>query len=380
MGGSRLLDPKPSGPRGKRPEANSPNSRRRRAGAAGAPGRSTGFRGGGPWGYPGPAGVPLRGLAPNAVLLNRRYADQLGWRNDYDRVMALLGPASGGGEWPFAQAVAYWQMTKGLIPNGVLGVASWTQMQADLPQAPDGAPAGSAPLPLGGRTPLPGAAAAGGVSGDADGDEAGGEELEAYPAPRRLVYCPPPAGFSSTDRIVLAITSRLETGKPFAWPISAEDGISVGLGWNLRSGTLQTLLARFENQTGRLPEFFGADYDRLMSLIAWRHSPEERRRAAAEAISGRLADRWRASMLRLLADPAFSAMLLHGVRGHLSAAKDATRRLGLWTTRGLALLFDIVTRDGLSTAKVERLRRAAPPARKRPTATVRNRQACRDRR
>jgi hypothetical protein len=341
----RKIAARPQAQRAKRkaPARKPPGAPQRGAGHRRGPGRHPGFGDGRPSGYPVPLGGVAPGAAPNAVILNRRYADQLGWRNDYDRIVALLGPAAGGGEWPFVQAVAQWQMSKGLTPNGVLGVESWTQMQGDLAQSPEGAPpAGPAPLPLGGAPPaLPGAAA----------DE---EELEAYSGPRRLAYCPPPVGFSPTDRTVLAVTSRLETGRPFACAVSAESGISVGLGWNLRSGTLQALLARFENQTGRLREFFGADYALLLSLIAGRHSPEKRHRAAFEAISRRLADRWRAPLLRLLADPVFSAMLRHDVRARLAGAKSAAQRLGLWTTRGLALLFDIGARDGLGTAKVER--------------------------
>jgi hypothetical protein len=327
---------------------------RQPAGPDGGPGAGRGIRGAGWPRVPiAPVGGAVYGPGPNAVILNRRFADQLGWRASFDQMVTLLGPAALGGESAFVQAVAQWQATKGLTPNGVLGAESWNQMQEDLGASPDAAPldsppTGSAPPPA----PLPQGA-------DAPPDEM---EWEFEPAPtlvrpasRRWAHCPPSADTPPTERTVLAVTSRLGTGKPFACTVSAEDGISMGLiRWNLRNGTLQQLLARFENRTGRLIHFFGADYDRLMGLIAMRRSAAQRGRAVAAASAERLADRWRGPLLSLFAEPTFYSMLMHDVRGRLAAAKGAARRLGLWTVRGLALIFDITAHEGLGPAKIKR--------------------------
>jgi hypothetical protein len=299
-----------------------------------------------------------RAMGPNPVFLNRRYADRLGWRAYFDPIVALLGPDAAGGEEAFVQAVAQWQATQGLPANGVLDPASWAQMQGNLAADPDPAPLGpppDAPAPLPpAAVPLP--------LGDTDpsGGEMEWESESAFPharpASRRWAPCPPSAEMPPTERTVLAVTSQLETGKPFACTVWANDGISMGLiRWNLQNGTLQRLLARYENQSGRLIRFFGHDYDRLMGLIALRHSAAQRGRAVAAAHAERLADHWRGPLLSLFSDATFYAMLMQDVRGRIAAAKGAARRLGLWTVRGLALLFDIAACEGLGRAKIARL-------------------------
>jgi len=171
-------------------------------------------------------------VAPNAVILNRRFADQLGWRAYFDRIVTLLGPAALGGESAFVQAVAQWQATKCLTPNGVLSPASWNQMQADLAASPDAAPLASPPtglapppaaLPL---TPSPLPLGAGAPLGEIEREFESAPTL-ARPASRRWAHCPPSADMPPTERTVLAVTSRLETGKPFACTVSADDGISA---------------------------------------------------------------------------------------------------------------------------------------------------------
>ncbi len=322
--------------------------------------RFGGRRGGlGPWGYAAPIGGMA--LAPNAVILNRRYADQLGWRAYFDQIVALLGPVAAGGESAFVQAVSQWQATKGLPASGVLDAANWAQMQGDLAAGPAAQPlAPAAPLaPPAAALPLaaepPPLADAAPLGGEMEWESESGS-IHARPASRRWAHCPPTAEMPPTERTVLAVTSRLQTGKPFACTVSAHDGISMGLiRWNLRNGTLQRLLARFENRSGRLIRFFGADYDRLMGLIALRHSAPQRGRAVAVAFADRLADRWRGPLLSLFSDTTFYSMLMQDVRGRLAAAKGAARRLGLWTVRGLALLFDIAACEGLGRAKIARL-------------------------
>jgi hypothetical protein len=291
-------------------------------------------------------------VATNAVILNRRHADRLGWRADFDRIVALLAP-DGAGEWAFARAVARWQAANGLAPNGILGPSSWDQMRPQL-DAGDGTapPAGpSAPLPLSASAPSPG----GGDDDDGPEEEFGPSSATARRLERPWVHCPPPAGVSAADWTVLALTTHLGAGRPFACTVSPTDGITVGPArWNLRDGTLQALLARFEDRTGRLRAYFRDDYDRLMRVVALRRTPEERDDAVAQATAGRLAERWGVPLLRLFSDPVFYGMAKRDVGARLATARGAAKRLGLSTVRGLALLFEIATADGLDPAKVER--------------------------
>src|SRR5262249_35026702 len=158
---------------------------------------------------------------------------------------------------------------------------------------------------------------------------------------------------TAAERTVLALTTHLGAGRPFACTVSPTDGITVGPArWNLRDGTLQRLLARFECRTGRLRADFGDDYDELMGLVASRRTPGERAGAVAGAKARRLAARWAVPLLRLFSDPVFSGMAQEDLRARLTAARAAARRLGLATVRGLALLFEIATADGLDAAKV----------------------------
>ena len=325
---------------------------RRRSGTPAAPARHAGRTGAvGSVAMSHHSAVCGAALSPNAVMLNRRLANQLGWRTYYNPILTLLGPAAIGGELAFAQAVAEWQAAKGLPSNGVLGATSWNQMQADLASSPDAAPPTGltpppAPMPLGMDADAP--------LGETEWESESARTV-ARQVSRRWANCSPPADTPPTERTVLSVVSRLETGRPFACTVSANDGISMGIvRWNLRDGTLQRLLARFENRTGRLIRFFGPDYDRLMGLIALRQSPAQRNRAVAAAAAERLADRWRGRLLSLFSDATFDSMIMQDVRGQLAASKGAARRLGLWTVRGLTLMFDIAAREGLSPAKLER--------------------------
>jgi peptidoglycan hydrolase-like protein with peptidoglycan-binding domain len=165
---------------------------------------------------------------------------------------------------------------------------------------------------------------------------------------RAQVLCQLPTDMTGPERTAASVTTRFETGVPFGCVVSATDGISMGmLQWNLLAGTLQNMLNRFEQQNGRLRSFFGADLDRVQRLIALRNTRAERERAVAEAKAENLASRWREPLLRLCADQQFCGMLMLDVRQRMRLAQNAARRLGLQTTRGLTMMFDIVVGDGL---------------------------------
>lgn len=158
-----------------------------------------------------------------------------------------------------------------------------------------------------------------------------------------------PTGLTAPETTAVALTSRLETGTPFRFVVSPVDGISVGmLQWNLLAGTLQRLLVGFERAGGRLEEFFGADGDRLRRLV----SLPDRLQAVREAKDEQLARRWRTRFLRLSGDSRFCRLMTQDVHARLRSSEVAAHQLGLNTVRGLSMIFDIATGDGLGARKV----------------------------
>lgn len=260
-----------------------------------------------------------------AIEQNRRYAESLGWRQHIDRIVQLLGFTNmTPGEQLFAEAVARWQRSRGLKPDGVIGPNTWRQMQRALSLGPSAPP----------------------------------------PRPRAQALCRPPQGMSAAEQTALALTTRFETGTPFGCVVSATDGISMGmLQWNLLAGTLQEKLATFEQQTGRLQQFFGAETERVKRLVALRGSRDLQAQAVREALAEKLANRWRDALLRLCADTQFCALLMADVMRRMKRAREATRQLNLRTIRGLCMLFDVEVGDGYGaknrklTAFAERIQR-----------------------
>jgi hypothetical protein len=81
-----------------------------------------------------PTSAPGIGLRA-AARLNRRYALTLGWRKAFRQVAALLSLRGR----TFPEAVARWQKSEGLVPDGVLGPRTWSRMRVRLRSAAAGA-------------------------------------------------------------------------------------------------------------------------------------------------------------------------------------------------------------------------------------------------
>jgi peptidoglycan hydrolase-like protein with peptidoglycan-binding domain len=210
-------------------------------------------------------------------------------------------------------AIRAFQARKGLVVDGVVG-----------PRTEAALVAAGAPPPGRLITPPP--------------------QPQPQPSPARVVC--QPSGLRPPEMTVIALTSRLETGRPFGCVVSATDGISLGmLQWNLLAGTLQRLLGRFDSG-GRLSAIFGTEADRLRDLMRL-PAPD----AVEVATRERLATRWREPFQRLCADPEFCRLMMNDVVSRLRQAQVAARALGLLSTRGLAMLFDVQVGDGLSPRK-----------------------------
>ncbi len=170
--------------------------------------------------------------------------------------------------------------------------------------------------------------------------------------------CGPSPTLSNAERDALAATSTLEGGKPFHCLVSKTDGISMGaIQWNLKAGTLQTILNKFESRTGRLATFFGADTPRLKRLIDLKQTPKNN--AVAEAKDERLAERWRDPLTRVCGDPDFCALQQEDIAGRICTAWNSFVPLGLTTVRGLCMVHDIAVGDGGGALRTVRERALA---------------------
>ena len=72
-----------------------------------------------------------------AVRLNNQYMlpKKEGWQTHFDRIAELLGFTDRSpSEWEFAEAVFRWQKVQQppLIPDGIIGPATWTRMRRAL--------------------------------------------------------------------------------------------------------------------------------------------------------------------------------------------------------------------------------------------------------
>jgi peptidoglycan hydrolase-like protein with peptidoglycan-binding domain len=232
-------------------------------------------------------------------------------------------------------AVAAFQRRSGLKVDGIVGrLTEGALLRAGAPPPPGAGPQPTPPGPL----PVPPG------------------PLPAPPAPN--IPCGPSPTLSAAERDVLAVTSTLEGGKPFHCAVSATDGISMGsMQWNLKAGTLQSMLTAFERSTGRLATYFGADTDRLKRLIDLGQTPKAD--AVAQALAEGLAKRWHGPLSQVCADPAFCALQQRDIAGRLCTAWKNFTPLGLGTVRGLSMCYDIINGDGAGAMATVRLRALA---------------------
>jgi len=71
--------------------------------------------------------------ATQAIAQNERYKVSLGWGQYASRIAGLVGCANAApASEVFVQAVAYWQKTKGLDADGIIGPMSWRSLKAAL--------------------------------------------------------------------------------------------------------------------------------------------------------------------------------------------------------------------------------------------------------
>lgn len=153
----------------------------------------------------------------------------------------------------------------------------------------------------------------------------------------------------------LALTGSFETGKgpPDCFcGISGDfdgQGISFGvLQWNFGQGTLQKLLADmtarhsdivggiFGDHLDALTTALASDSDELMSFA----------RSVQHPVKKYVYEPWSGFAKSLGRTPEFQAIQTEHAQGIFERALALSREYGLWSERGAALMFDIVTQNG----------------------------------
>jgi len=168
---------------------------------------------------------------------------------------------------------------------------------------------------------------------------------------------PAPAIMSqSLSRRCLALTGSFETGlmAPHCFSCLTGDfdgqGISFGvLQWNFGQKSLQPLLKDMKSEHGSvLQDVFDNNYEELVEVL-YQYSPE---RQMAWARSIQTADRhrvfepWR-GLLRALGRTRECQEIQHRYASTIyRQAVELHRDYGLWSERGIALMFDIVVQNG----------------------------------
>ena len=157
----------------------------------------------------------------------------------------------------------------------------------------------------------------------------------------------------------LALTGSFETTDmaPGCFSSLAGDfdgqGLSFGaLQWNIGQSTLQPLLSEIAQEHGELfDRVFEGNADTLRDVLRW---PLEQQLQWARSIQDakrRVVEPWRAMLRALGSSPEGCAAQIRAARARYTRAVQMAAEFGLYSQRGIALMFDIVVQNG-SISKV----------------------------
>lgn len=159
----------------------------------------------------------------------------------------------------------------------------------------------------------------------------------------------------SLDYRCLALTGAFETSLPapecYAGLSGDFDGQGLSFGalqWNLGQDSLQPLL---EEMAASSPDVmrtvFQDNYEVLMAAL--KGSKQELMqfaRSIQHPVTHAIYEPWRGMFKALGRTEAFQAIELWHIQDTYRRAKDLAGKFGLWSQRGTALMFDIVTQNG----------------------------------
>jgi hypothetical protein len=174
----------------------------------------------------------------------------------------------------------------------------------------------------------------------------------------------PQINFRPLDYRCLALTGSFETGAAFPdcfAGLSGDfdgQGISFGvLQWNFGQGSLQPLLKRMCTNHGELARSTFCDrYDQLLAVL---NAPKSEQLAFARSIQDpnrkTVLEPWRGMFKTLGRTEEFQRIEVDAANALYRAARQLCQDYGLWSERGVALMFDIKTQNGSigSTVKTQ---------------------------
>lgn len=159
----------------------------------------------------------------------------------------------------------------------------------------------------------------------------------------------------ATDFRSLALTAGFETsaGAPECFAGLAGDfdgqGLSFGvLQWNLGQGTLQPLLRQLDaDHPDVVRAAFGTAYWELREVLTESRPVQLAWARALQTANRRsLVEPWRSRFRALGLTPECQAAQVWAARERYEQARRLCRDYGLWSERGVALMFDIVVQNG----------------------------------
>jgi hypothetical protein len=172
----------------------------------------------------------------------------------------------------------------------------------------------------------------------------------------------PQINYRPLDYRCLALTGSFETGTAFPdcfAGLSGDfdgQGISFGvLQWNFGQGSLQPLLKKvcvYHSELAR--SIFFDRYDQLLALLS---APRSEQLAFARSIQNpnrkTVLEPWRGMFKSLGRTEEFQRIEADAANALYKAAKQLSSDYGLWTERGVALMFDIKTQNGSISSAVK---------------------------
>lgn len=165
----------------------------------------------------------------------------------------------------------------------------------------------------------------------------------------------PQAHYRPLDYRCLALTGSFETGAAipdcFAGLSGDFDGQGISFGvlqWNFGQGSLQPLLKRFCADHDELARsIFHERYDRLAAML---NAPKSEQMAFARSIQDpnrkTVLEPWRGMFKSLGRTEEFQRIEAGAANTLYKAAGQLCADFGLWSERGMALMFDIKTQNG----------------------------------
>lgn len=164
------------------------------------------------------------------------------------------------------------------------------------------------------------------------------------------------------DYRCLALTGSFETGAAipdcFAGLSGDYDGQGISFGvlqWNFGQGTLQPLLKRFCNEHGKLARtIFHDRFDQLSGMLTASKADQlVIARAIQHPNRKTVMEPWRGMFKTLGRTGEFQQIQTDAANALYGDARQLCAEYGLWSERGVALMFDIKTQNGSIGAPVK---------------------------